>query len=154
MKSRRDQQAVYQRMKQALHRDRAKTHLLPISQLGLMEMTRQRHTESVRSAVYDDCTYCKGRGKVKSSLTMSVEIQRKLSEILKRRQRDESDFQLRIVVNPTVLERLRTEDEKLLIELEKRYFGKLSFRADPGFNAEQFKIVNVATNEDMASYGC
>jgi len=153
MKSRRDQQQVYHRTKEGLKRDRAKTHILPISQLGLMEMTRQRHTESVRAAVYDDCPYCKGRGKVKSSLTMSVEIQRKLAEILKRRQRDESDFQLRIVVNPTVLERLRTEDEKLLIELEKRYFGKLSFRADPGFHAEQFKIVNVATNEEMASVG-
>jgi len=153
MKSRRDQQQVYNKLKEGLRRDRAKTHLLPISQLGLMEMTRQRHSESVRAAVYDDCPYCKGRGKVKSALTMSVEIQRKLSEILRRRQRDESDFQLRIVVNPTVLERLRTEDEKLLIELEKRYFGKLSFRSEPGFHAEQFKIVNVATNEELASVG-
>src|SRR6266480_2462898 len=153
MKSRRDQQQVYLRVKEGLKRDRAKTHILPISQLGLMEMTRQRHTESVRAAVYDDCPYCKGRGKVKSALTMSVEIQRKLAEILKRRQRDESDFQLRIVVNATVLERLRTEDEKLLIELEKRYFGKLSFRADPAMHAEQFQIVNVATNEQMASVG-
>src|SRR5207244_2473812 len=75
MKSRRDQQQIYQRMKEGLKRDRAKTHILPISQLGLMEMTRQRHTESVRAAVYDDCHYCKGRGKVKSPLTMSVEIQ-------------------------------------------------------------------------------
>jgi ribonuclease G len=153
MKSRRDQQAVYQRMKEGLRRDKAKTHLLPISQLGLLEMTRQRHTESVRAAVYDDCPYCKGRGKVKSALTMSVEIQRKLQEILKKRSRDESDFQLRIVVHPTVLERLRTEDEKHLIEMEKRYFGKLSFRADPGMHAEQFKIQNVATNEELASVG-
>ena len=103
MKSRRDQQKVYQRMKEGLRRDKAKTHILPISQLGLMEMTRQRHTESVRAAVYDDCPYCKGRAKVKSVLTMSVEIQRKLQEILKKRSRDESDFQLRIVVHPTVL---------------------------------------------------
>lgn len=153
MKSRRDQQSVYQRMKEGLRRDRAKTHILPISQLGLMEMTRQRHSESVRASVYGDCPYCKGRGKVKSSLTMSVEIQRKLSEILKKRQRDESDFQLRIVVNPSVLERLRTEDEKLLIEMEKRYFGKLSFRGDPSFHAEQFKIVNVTNNEELASVG-
>ena len=72
MKSRRDQQTVYQRVKEGLRRDKAKTHILPISQLGLMEMTRQRHTESVRSAVYDDCPYCKGRGKVKSVVTMSV----------------------------------------------------------------------------------
>src|SRR5438046_3586508 len=73
MKQRRDQQAVYHRMKEGLRRDRAKTHILPISQLGLMEMTRQRHSETVRSAVYDDCPNCKGRGKVKSAITMSVE---------------------------------------------------------------------------------
>jgi len=151
MKSGRDRQSVYQRVKDGLRRDKAKTHILPISQLGLMEMTRQRHTESVRAAVYDDCPYCKGRGKVKSTVTMSVEIQRKLQEILKKRTRDESDFQLRIVVHPTVLERLRTEDEKHLIEMEKRYFGKLSFRADTGMHAEQFKIVNVENNEELAS---
>jgi ribonuclease G len=153
MKSGRDRQSVYQKVKDGLRRDKAKTHILPISQLGLMEMTRQRHTESVRAAVYDDCPYCKGRGKVKSPLTMSVEIQRKLQEILKKRPRDESDFQLRIVVHPTVLERLRTEDEKHLIEMEKRYYGKLSYRADPGMHAEQFKIVNVDNNQELASVG-
>lgn len=152
MKSRRDQASVFQRMKEGLKRDKAKTHVLPISQLGLMEMTRQRHSESVHAAVYDDCPYCKGRGKVKSALTMSVEIQRKLSEILKKRTRDESDFQLRIVVHPTILERLRTEDEKHLIAMEKRYFGKLSFRPDPALHAEQFKIVNVTTNEELVCH--
>jgi ribonuclease G len=153
MKSGRDRQQVHNRMRDGLRRDKAKTHILPISQLGLMEMTRQRHSESVRAAVYDDCPYCKGRGKVKSTTTMSVEIQRKLQEILKKRTRDETDFQLRIVVHPTVLDRLRTEDEKHLIEMEKRYFGKLSFRADTGMHAEQFKIVNVETNEELASVG-
>jgi len=153
MKSGRDRQQVHNRMREGLRRDKAKTHILPISQLGLMEMTRQRHSESVRAAVYDDCPYCKGRGKVKSSITMSVEIQRKLQEILKKRTRDENDFQLRIVVHPTVLDRLRTEDEKHLIEMEKRYFGKLSFRADTGMHAEQFKIINVESGEELASVG-
>lgn len=151
MKGRKDQQAVYNRVKEQLRRDKAKTHIIPISPLGLMEMTRQRHSESVHQAVYDDCPYCKGRGKVKSTETMSVEIQRKLVEILKKRGRDESDFQLRIVVHPAVLDRLRKEDEKHLIELEKRYFGKLSFRADPAMHVEHFKILNVITNEEMAS---
>ncbi len=153
MKSKRDQQTLYQRMKEALRRDRAKTHLLPISPLGLMEMTRQRHTESVHQAVYDDCPYCLGRGKVKSQLTMSAEIQRKIIEILRKRPRDESDFQLRIIVHPSILERLKHEDEKHIIEIEKRYFGKLTFRADPSFHPEQFKIINAATNEELASSG-
>jgi ribonuclease G len=153
MKSRRDQQQVYQRMKEGLRRDKAKTHVLPISQLGLMEMTRQRHSESVHAAVYDDCPYCKGRGKVKSALTMSVEIQRKLGEILKKRPREETDFQLLIFVHPSVLERFRTEDEKLIVEMEKRYFGKLNFRKDPALHAEQFRIVNMDNNEELASVG-
>jgi ribonuclease G len=150
MKSRRDQQQVYQRIKDGLRRDKAKTHILPISQLGLMEMTRQRHSESVRSAVYDDCPYCKGRGKVKSALTMSVEIQRKLAEILKKRPRDESDFQLKILVHPSVRARLRTEDEKLITEMEKRYFGRLNFQSDPTLHAEEFRIINVENNEELA----
>ncbi len=151
MKAGRDRAQVAQRMKDGLRRDKAKTHILPISQLGLMEMTRQRQTESVRSAILDDCPYCVGRGKIKSSVTMSVEIQRKLSEILKRRQRDESDFQLKIIVHPTVLERLRKDDEKILIEMEKRYFGKLSFRAEPAMHLEHFKIINALTNEELVS---
>jgi ribonuclease G len=84
---------------------------------------------------------------------MSVEIQRKLSEILKKRPRDESDFQLRIVVHPNVLDRLRTEDEKLLIEMEKRYFGKLSFRSDPTLHMEEFRIHNGLTNEQLIKVG-
>jgi hypothetical protein len=54
---------------------------------------------------------------------------------------------------PTVLDRLRTEDEKHLIEMEKRYFGKLSFRKDPAMHAEQFKIVNVENGEELANVG-
>ena len=153
MKARKDQNAVYQKVKEGLRQDKSKTHVLPISQLGLMEMTRQRHTESVASSVYDDCPYCTGKGKVKSAFTMSVEIQRKLGEILKRRQRDESDFQLMIVVSPDVFERLRHEDEQFIIDMEKRYFGKLSFRSDPSFHSEQFKIVNLANDKELASSG-
>jgi ribonuclease G len=151
MKHPRDRRQVYQKVKEGLRRDRAKTHILPISDLGLMEMTRQRHTESVHASVYDDCPYCKGRGKVKSALTMSVEIQRKLGEILKKRHRDESDFQLKINVHPNVLERLRNEDEKLFIEMEKKYFGKLSFRPEPSLHAEEFKIYNAVTNQEIHS---
>ena len=55
------------------------------------------------------------------------------------------------MVNPQVLDRLRTQDEMLLIGLEKKYFGKLSFRADPTFGSEQYKIINAITNDEVAS---
>jgi len=149
MKSRKDQQLVYQRMKHHLKRDRAKTHVLPLSQLGLMEMTRQRHTESIAAAMYVDCPHCRGRGVVKSPESLSVEIQRKLMAIMKGRPRDESDFQIRIHTHPTVLERLRTQDEKLLIELEKKFYAKLTFRPEITFHNEQWRIVNAVTNDEL-----
>ncbi|MGB0582156.1 MAG: Rne/Rng family ribonuclease [Limisphaerales bacterium] len=153
MRQQRDQRAIFNRMRNNLKRDRAKTHVLPISQLGLMEMTRQRHSESVQTKVYDNCENCSGRGLVKNSMTMSVELQRKVATILKNRPRDESDFQLKIVVHPKVLDRLKNEDEKILIEMEKKYFGKLTFRSAPDFHPEQFKVINAISNKELASVG-
>ena len=154
MKQRRDRDKVMQRMKEGLRRDKAKTHVLPISQLGLLEMTRQRHSESVLSTFYDECDYCKGRGHIKTPVTMSVEIQRKLDELLRKRQPgDDDDYQLRIVVNPNVLDRLRREDEDILINLEKKHLVKLAFRGDTSFHAEQFKIFDGLKNRELVSVG-
>ena len=153
MKQRRDRDKVMNKVKECLRKDKAKTHVLPISQLGLMEMTRQRHSESVQSTFHDECHYCNGRGNIKSPITMSVEIQRKLTEILKARGKDESDFILRVAVNPNVLDRLRREDEDLIINFEKKYLVKLEFRADTSFHAEQFKIFDATNNRQLASVG-
>ena len=153
MKQRRDRDKVMNKVKECLRKDKAKTHVLPISQLGLMEMTRQRHSESVQSTFHDECHYCNGRGNIKSPITMSVEIQRKLTEILKARGKDESDFILRVAVNPNVLDRMRREDEDLIINFEKKYLVKLEFRADTSFHAEQFKIFDATNNRQLVSVG-
>jgi len=153
MKQRRDREKVFNKMRECLRHDKAKTHIEPISKLGLMEMTRQRQSESVQSAFHDECDYCKGRGVIKSPVTMSVEIQRKLTEILKGRQVDQGDSLLRIVVNPNVLDRLCKDDEDLIINFEKKYLVKLEFRSETAFHAEQFKIVDGNNNSELISVG-
>jgi ribonuclease G len=152
MRHRNDQQKVTNRVRDGVKRDKSKTRILNISQLGLMEMTRQRHSESMASAVYEDCPYCKGKGMVKSALSMSVEIQRKIAELLRklREQGKHETPQLRIYVHPEVLSRLRMEDEAVLIELEKKLSGKLSFRADPAYHFEQFKIADAISGQELA----
>jgi ribonuclease G len=147
MKSRKDQQAVYQRMKERLKRDKSKTHVLPISPLGLMEMTRQRAMESISGAVYDACPYCHGRGKVKSAMTMSVELQRALHLVM--RQNVDTIHEIKVIVHPHVLQRLRTADEELLIDIERKYAGRLTFRADPTFHHEKFTILDAITNQEL-----
>jgi ribonuclease G len=146
MKSRKDQQTVYQRMKDRLKRDKAKTHVLPISPLGLMEMTRQRAQESISGAVYESCPYCNGRGKVKSSMTMSVELQRALHLVLRK---FPEVHELKVTVNPHVMTRLRSEDEELLVEIERKYAGRLTFRSDPTFHHERFMIVDAQSGNEL-----
>ncbi|MEZ5300204.1 MAG: ribonuclease E/G [Verrucomicrobiales bacterium] len=147
MKSGRDRQEVYRLMRERVKRDKAKTQVLAISQLGLMEMTRQRLNESLSTSVFDDCPYCTGRGKIKSTMTMSVELQRRINTILQ--QYPDSQHDLLIVVNPEVMQRLRTEDEQLLADLERRHHGRLTFRSDPTFHREQVTIANATTGEEI-----
>ena len=143
-----DNEKVLRRMRKQLKNDRAKTRALPISQLGLMQMTRQRDQESLLDKVYDPCPYCGGKGKVKSPLTTSVEIQRLLKEILKRKQWDK-ELEVRIIMNPSVLARLKNDDAIFLGELEEKYGRGLSFRGDPNIHIEEFKIIDAKTDEDL-----
>jgi ribonuclease G len=147
MKHRRDQQAVYKCMLENAKRDKAKTQILPISQFGLMEMTRQRLHESIGSALYEACPACKGHGQVKTPLTMSVDIQRRLSAILSRNRPELKD--LIVVVHPDVMQRLRTEDGELLAELQRKYEARLGFRVDPTYMREQFMIAHAQSGEEI-----
>jgi ribonuclease G len=147
MKSRRDQQAVYNLMKERLKRDKARTHVLPISQLGLMEMTRQRAQESLSDTIYENCPYCGGRGVVKTTMSTSVELHRTLNTVMRRYQ--DSIHDIRVILNPDVLKRLKEEDEELLVELERRYAGRLMFRGDPAFHHEKFVVTDANTGAEL-----
>jgi ribonuclease G len=147
MKSRKDQQLVYNLMRERLKRDKAKTHVLPISPLGLMEMTRQRAQESLSDTIYENCPYCGGRGVVKTSMSTSVELHRTLNTVMRKYQ--ESVHDIRVILNPDVLKRLKEEDEELLVELERRYAGRLMFRGDPTFHHEKFVVTDANTGAEL-----
>lgn len=147
MKHRKDQQAVYKAMLEHLKRDKAKTQIQPISPFGLMEMTRQRLHESLSSALYESCPYCKGHGQVKTTFTMSVELQRTLSSILGRGKTEHKN--LVVVVHPEVMQRLKTEDGELLVSLERKYEARLTFRSDPTLHREDIKINSALNGEEV-----
>ncbi len=152
MKSRKHQNQVYRTLKDALKHDKARTNVLPLSQLGLMEMTRQRQEESVRAATYMNCPYCEGKGKVKSALSMSVEIQRRIAEVMRRKKASAGNpLNIKITINPLILDRLRNEDEEILVQMEERYHGHMTFVANANMHVEEFNIVNTQTGEELFS---
>jgi len=147
MYSNKDRDAVFKLMKKLIKNDKARIKILPISKFGLMEMTRQRGHESLQDLVYDKCPYCHGRGSIKSDISMSIEIQRKLKEILKRK-KTSKDLEIRIILNTTVLERLKNQDSDIFSSLEKEFGSNLSFRADDEIHIESFKIINPKNNTE------
>jgi ribonuclease G len=147
MRSRKHQKQVLQKMRNVLAKDRAKSRLLPISRLGLMEMTRQREHASLQDAVFETCNYCHGKGLIKSSTTISVEIQRGLREAMRRDKSKRTP--IRVIVHPRVLERLRKEDSNILEEMENEFGGELSFRADADIHQEEFYFVNSQTGKEI-----
>ncbi|MBK1791656.1 Rne/Rng family ribonuclease [Persicirhabdus sediminis] len=147
MRHRRDQQAVYRAMRERLKRDKAKTQVLQISSIGLMEMTRQRLNESLRDSMLEPCPYCQGRGRVKTPFTMSVEIQRALNTVIQRNENLTGD--IIIVVNGEVLNRFKKEDAPLLMEIERQHKGRLIFRSDPALHRERYAIIDAETEKTL-----
>ena len=147
MRHRKDQQTVYKAIKDRLKRDKAKTQVLQISPVGLMEMTRQRLNESLRDSMYEPCPYCQGRARVKTPMTMSVEIQRRLNTVIQKHRETVGD--IIVVVNTDVLNRFKSEDSKLLGELERSHSGRLIFRSDPTLNRERYAIIDAATEKTI-----
>ena len=150
MKSRKDRQTVYKRLRDEMDKDKAKSQVLPISQLGIMQLTRQRHHQSNASEIYSTCPYCGGKGIVKSSRTMSVEIQRKivaLARAMRARDTANAEIPMLILLHPENLKLMQHEDFDHLINLERAYNLKLTFRADPGYHVENFRILDPQTNK-------
>ncbi|MDR1520262.1 MAG: Rne/Rng family ribonuclease [Planctomycetota bacterium] len=78
MESAHDRREVEDVFRQAVRCDRARTAILPISQLGVMEMTRQRIRQSVKKTLYAPCPHCEGTGIRKSLDVLGLEFIRKL----------------------------------------------------------------------------
>jgi hypothetical protein len=73
-------------------------------------------------------------------MTISVELQRALHTLMKRYEHEIHEF--RITVHPELFNRLRTEDEELLIDIERKYAGCLTFKSDPTLHVEKFLVAN------------
>ena len=151
MKSPRHQKKVVRALKDALKRDRARTNVLDISKLGLLEMSRQRVEESLLSKLSSTCPCCDGHGVVKAPLAISIELQRQLTTLLRRAAEEGRPFVPKIIIAPAVLQRLRTEDAKMLSDLQSRFNTKLTFVAERHRHPEFFSIQDAESGNVLYS---
>ena len=153
MKSRKHQQQVYRALRAACRRDKARTNITQISELGLLEMTRQRFERSLFSQTRQQCPYCRGHGMVKSAMQLSADIQRRLRSLTALLSQEKRETDLQICVHPTVLERLRDADAGYVRDIQNSYKGRLSFKGEPLRQAESFAIVDAASGQALFASG-
>lgn len=120
----------------ALEDDRAKANILSISEIGLLQLTRQRTRKSLTDMVYDECLGCSGRGIVKSVSTMCIEAMRALRIFLKKTPKPEVEISL----HPDVASRFLNEDRVWISNLERERKVRISVKADAGMRMEDIRF--------------
>lgn len=126
-------------LEDCLRRDRAKTSVLNLSQLGLVEMTRQRMRRSLEGASTQQCPYCQGKGIVRSKETVALEALQKLAQYLKPLKREHVE----LTVSPDVVEVLNRDGARLVKSIETQTHNRISLVGDPHVHVEEIRIKRI-----------
>jgi ribonuclease G len=129
-------QAIYDALAEELASDPARTQLLPMSDIGLIQLTRKRTRPSLDRTLSRECPYCNGSGRIKSLPTICLEIRRELLDTVQRGVGD----QISLVVHPEVSHYLQGPFRELLRELEEIHGLQIILRESPLYHQEQYEI--------------
>ncbi|HSN55013.1 MAG TPA: Rne/Rng family ribonuclease [Candidatus Sulfomarinibacteraceae bacterium] len=127
---------LYQALATELETDPARTQLLPMSDLGLIQLTRKRTRPSLDRTLNRECPYCHGSGRIKSLPTICLEIRRELLAAAA----DLGD-QVSLAVHPEVSHHLQGPFRDLLRELEELHGLQVILRENPLLHQEEFEII-------------
>ncbi len=127
---------VFKALMRVLTDDKARTHVLEISELGLVEMTRKRVRQSLRSLFCQPCPTCKGSGVVRSDATLAAEIFRKIQA----GGREENGQEVVIRVHPEMARYLEADQRDGLERLRALTGRKITIQAVPTHEREQYEL--------------
>lgn len=136
METQSDRDKVLNALIEALKKDRARCNVVKISELGLVEMTRQRTRESLERRLCEPCFYCDGKGTLKSKQTIAYEIFRQLLN------RGKNLFEPSIMVHahPEVVDLIYGDEHDNLTKIEESLKKHITVRPRGSFHQEQFDI--------------
>jgi ribonuclease G len=131
-----NRERVWNALRDAMHKDKSKSNVLHMSELGLIEMTRKRTKESIGQVLCEPCSYCDGEGYLKSKQTVCYEILRDLE----RQRNDLFGKDVLVLAHPEVVARFCDEERAPLEAAEERMHARIEVKADPSMHAEQYEI--------------
>ena len=136
---------LFNESRRILSRDRAKSVIFPLTQLGLMQITRQRINQNIAEKVNEVCPTCKGTGKISTS-SMAIND---LENWLKRFKFESNEFKLLIRVHPSLADELLQGTISKLSRIMFKYFLRIKLLRDDSLSLYQFKVISVKTQKDI-----
>jgi ribonuclease G len=136
MESGENREKVYRALQEALRGDKAKTNILKISELGLVEMTRKRTRENLVQQLCEPCSYCEGRGYVLSAESVAYKVLREIRKDLPRF----CGRRIAVTVSPPVAEILLGRARRAVAALGSELGREIEVRARPAQHQEQFEV--------------
>jgi ribonuclease G len=128
---------VYEALKDAIKEDKARTKILRISELGVVQMTRQRTRESLEQQLLGPCPYCEGRGRIKSRATIAYEI---LRAVKKETAHIENGKRIMLRIHPDIANFLYDEENHSLDILEREINQKIIIKVSELLHHEKYEI--------------
>jgi ribonuclease G len=139
MEKKLNQEKVFNSLSGLLKKDRSKTHVLPMSELGLMQMTRKRTRQPLTRILCEPCFYCDGEGYLISRQTICYNIFR---EIL-RESNDMAGVKISLRVNPEIADLLHGGESPIIVELERIIGKQIVIYPAPKLHMEEFDIFEI-----------
>jgi len=136
MENRKNRETVRHTLEELLQKDKAKTTLNRISELGLIEMTRKRTRESLGRLLHEPCFYCDGTGQLQSKETVAYEILREI----RRKRADLPGYVVIVNVHPAVADLLTGPEKAAVAEAENKYMRKITVVPRKDYHLEQFDL--------------
>ncbi|MBW3570056.1 MAG: Rne/Rng family ribonuclease, partial [Gemmatimonadetes bacterium] len=146
MESKANREKVLQELRQHLSRDRARTKAFQVSELGLIEMTRQRVRPSLYHTQTAACPACGGSGRIFTPET----VVRRIERSLRRAAADGKERQVTVRVHPEVALFLIEQEPKFLRDLEKSLKLTLALRDDPLMQQDEIRLIATSTQQDLS----
>ncbi len=145
MESRSNQDKVLHELRTHLARDRARTRAFQVSELGLIEMTRQRVRPSLFHSLTEPCSHCGGSGRVFRPDT----VVRRIERAIRRAAVQKSEKEITIRVHPQVALHILEEEPDFLRRLERSYRLDIDLRDDPLMRQDEFRLLAGPAESDV-----
>jgi ribonuclease G len=140
MERRSNQEKIFNALSEAFRKDRSKTHILPMSEMGLIQMTRKRTRKALTRLLCEPCFYCDGEGYLLSRQSICYNIYREIMATAN----DIAGHRLTLRVNPDIAELLHGEERRIIANLENSIGIQIVIYPNIKYHLEEYDIIEVA----------